>query len=249
MNPTQVKDFYGYDYFHGGDYYDYLSAEKIIKKNFSRFIHRLLEIRPSGVLLEMGCAYGFFLDLAKRYWDVTGVDVAPDVIAALKKRSSHTVHCGDISLLDLAISHYDWTVGWDMIEHVDEPRRVVRRCFDLLRPGGYLAFTTGDVSSWAARLCGHHWRLLTPPSHLTFFSKEGMRKMLRTEGFDHIKFQTVGYERPLDFMLFRLLGKLRYLNLLTKRPKLASYFKGKGFYMNLGDIMLVVGRKPSQVGI
>ena len=39
------------------------------------------KLKPDGKLLEIGCAYGFFLDLARKHWDVRGLDVAEEGVA------------------------------------------------------------------------------------------------------------------------------------------------------------------------
>ncbi len=137
------------------------------------------------------------------------------------------------------------TTGWSAGEHVDAPRAYAARAFDLLRPGGYLALSTGDVGSRAARLLGRRWRLLTPPSHLTYFTRRGMERMLTDAGFSEVGFSTVGYARSLDFVAFRLLGEARYQRLVKRRSGLRAFLGARSFYLDLGDIMFVNARKPA----
>jgi len=244
MDIRAAQSFYEYQYFHGGDYRDYQATEQISKRNFARFIKRLLRVQPAGQLLELGCAYGYFLDLAKLHWQVTGIDISAVAISSCTRRLAGTVHCADLLETDLPRSQYDWIVGWDMIEHVAEPRKYTARTFELLRPGGWLALTTGDVSSLASRLMGRKWRLLTPPSHLTFFSRPGMRCMLHDAGYKQITFETAGYERSLDFVLFRLLGERGHMQIAQRHRVLYRFLQSKAFYIDLGDIMFVMAQKP-----
>src|SRR5437867_965758 len=81
MEKSCAQQYYAASYFHGRDYVDYEASEPISKRNFHRFAQSLSCIQPSGRLLEMNCAYGYFLDVAKKYWDVVSVDVSPDVTA------------------------------------------------------------------------------------------------------------------------------------------------------------------------
>jgi SAM-dependent methyltransferase len=243
MRSEEVNSYYGYEYFHGGDYHNYVSSELIIKRNFQENIRRLLEIKPDGKLLEVGCAYGFFLDLAADYWAVSGIDISAIAIEFCKKRHPNYVDQGDLLAVDLPISTFDWVVAWDVIEHVDDPIQYSARIYDLLDEGGKIALTTGDISSTMAKLLGKRWRLLTPPSHLTFFSREGMASLLIKAGFNQIQFSTLGYERSLDFTLFRLIGQKQYARLCKLFPSLCAKFESISFRVDLKDIMFVTATK------
>ena len=58
---------------------------------------------------------------------------------------------------------------WDYIEHSLDPRSEVEKAHELLRRGGILALSTGDVDSLVGRLSGSRWHLLTPRHHNFFF--------------------------------------------------------------------------------
>ena len=243
MAVEEARKFYGHDYFHGGDYEDYPSTERVAKRNFRRFVERLVPLQPAGRLLELGCAYGYFLDVAREHWDVAGIDLSPVAVAACAQRFGPAVICGDLLTVDLPIGHYDLVAAWDMIEHVNEPAPYVKRAFDLLRPGGHLVLTTGDVSSPAARLLGRRWRLMTPPSHLTFFSRHGMLAALTRAGYEDVRFETAGYARAVSFVLFRLFG---HADALSRLREIGPFRRLLDAYVDLdiGDIMFVIARKP-----
>src|SRR5438128_63880 len=71
------ESIYGDDYFHGGrpdGYGDYAGSERSLRAEFRRALARLRRQIPSGRLLEIGCAFGFFLDEARRHFDCVGID-------------------------------------------------------------------------------------------------------------------------------------------------------------------------------
>jgi 2-polyprenyl-3-methyl-5-hydroxy-6-metoxy-1,4-benzoquinol methylase len=155
MDPVRAHAYYQASYFRGGDYEDYRRDESIVKRNFERFAQAMAALGPHGRLLEVGCAYGYFLDVAQRLWDVEGIDVCEAAIDAARARHDLRMRCGDLWSTPLESSGYDWVVAWDVLEHVDRPREHLRRMGELHRPGGHLALTTGDFGG-----LGRGWRVV-----------------------------------------------------------------------------------------
>jgi len=245
MVGTAVSEFYGEEYYRAGDYVDYVRCAPVIKRNFRRFARRLRRTHRGARLLEVGCAYGFFLEIAAPTWDVFGIDVSAAAIAGCSPTLGGRVTCGDLLMYEPPPGRFDWVVAWDTIEHLEDPIAYTRRCWELLNPGGYIALTTGDVRSIVARLQGKSWRLLTPPSHLTFFSRAGMRQLLTDAGFRDVRIVTVGYSRSWDFILYRLLPPWAYTELRSRFAWCYDYVAARGLYLNLHDIMFVTAKKPT----
>jgi SAM-dependent methyltransferase len=235
------NDYYTGDYFSGkrsDGYADYLGAEPVLRREFARTVNFIRSFRSSGRLLEVGCAYGFLLQEARRDFDATGIELAEEA-ADHCRRSGLQVFTGpaDDSLLK-GLGVFDVIVMLDVIEHLPSPRETVALLARHLTPGGIIVITTGDFGALSARLAGARWRLMTPPQHLWFFSQESMRRMttslgLRVEHLDH-PWKIV----PLSLISFQL---ARMIGLdpgrIPARGKL-------GLPVNLFDAMRVVLRKP-----
>ena len=61
------------DYFSGrrGDVYsDYLGAEPVLRREFAHSVDFVRRFTRSGRLLDLGCAYGFFLKEARYHFEV-----------------------------------------------------------------------------------------------------------------------------------------------------------------------------------
>ena len=233
--------YYSGDYFSGGHadgYADYLGAEPVLRREFSRTLDFIRKLRPGGRLLELGCAYGFLLSEAKPYYDVTGIELAEDA-AAHGRAQGLNVITGIADEGTLArLGQIDVIVLLDVIEHLPEPHETVALCVRHLNPGGIVVITTGDFGSWPARFAGARWRLMTPPQHLWFFTRESMLRVsnslgLHMERYDH-PWKTV----QLSLVVFQL---ARMLGLRPKRTAVASAI---GLPANLFDAMRVVLRKP-----
>ena len=77
FNPAA---YYTEDYFSGrraDGYSDYLGAEPVLRREFARSVDFIRRYCARGKLLELGCAYGFFLMEAARHFEVTGIELAP----------------------------------------------------------------------------------------------------------------------------------------------------------------------------
>ncbi len=86
FDPTH---YYTEDYFsgaHADGYQDYVGEESVLRREFARTVAFVRRFRPGGRLIELGCAYGFFLQEAKPYFDVYGIELAADAAARAAQR-------------------------------------------------------------------------------------------------------------------------------------------------------------------
>jgi SAM-dependent methyltransferase len=225
---------------HADGYADYLGAEPVLRREFARMVAFIRRHRDGGRLLDVGCAYGFFLQEAKPYFEVAGIELAEDA-AAFCRRTGLDVISGVADEATLRrLGPADVIVLLDVIEHLPDPRATLRLCADHLRPRGIVVLTTGDFASLYARLAGAHWRLMTPPQHLWFFTPDSMRHLataagLTVESLDH-PWKIV----PVSLIAFQL---RRMLGLAATARARASRI---GLPVNLFDAMRVVLRKPAE---
>jgi SAM-dependent methyltransferase len=232
--------YYTEDYFSGrrwDGYSDYLGAEPVLRREFARSIDFIRRYREGGKLLELGCAYGFFLMEAARYFDVAGIELAAQA-ADHGRRAGLNVLQGVADAANLQrIGHVDVIVLFDVIEHLPHPRDTLSLCCQHLNPSGIIVITTGDFGSTVARVAGARWRLMTPPQHLWFFTQQSMRRLsaslgLSVEHVDH-PWKLV----PASLIVFQL---RRMLGLRGEGVTTASRI---GVPVNLFDAMRIVLRK------
>jgi SAM-dependent methyltransferase len=236
------ESYYTSDYFSGkrpDGYADYIGTENILRRGFAGIVEFIRKFRASGQLLEVGCAYGFFLQEAKHFFDVSGIELADDV-AEHCRRSGLIVFTGKADEILLGrLGTTDVIVLLDVIEHLPSPRDTIALLVNHLDPGGIIVITTGDFGSLYSRVAGTHWRLMTPPQHLWFFSQVSMRAMATSLGLEVEHLDHPWKVVPLSLISFQL---RRMSGFGPKR--IAS--NRLGLPVNLFDAMRVVLRKPSR---
>jgi SAM-dependent methyltransferase len=232
--------YYTADYFSGGradGYADYRSAEAILRREFSHKVNFIRQFQNGGRLLDVGCAYGFFLEEAKRFYDVCGIEIVEEAAAACRARGLQ-VATGVADEAHLAgFGMMDAIVLLDVIEHLPDPSATLTLCTRHLNPGGIIVITTGDFASLYARLAGPHWRLMTPPQHLWFFTPQSLQRLAGGLGLSVAACDHPWKVVPLSLILFQL---RRMLGL--GRPGKAGT-SAIGIPVNLFDAMRVVLRK------
>jgi hypothetical protein len=91
--PRQIADLYAGDYFTGAEFGDYAGQRPTFARNFRHYLSRMRQAGAShGRLLEVGCAYGFFLEQAQSRFDAVGIDVN----AGSDRRGRRAVYAGDV---------------------------------------------------------------------------------------------------------------------------------------------------------
>ncbi|MGN8005723.1 bifunctional 2-polyprenyl-6-hydroxyphenol methylase/3-demethylubiquinol 3-O-methyltransferase UbiG [Acidovorax sp. 22279] len=113
------------------------------------WIHGLSALTGKRVL-DVGCGGGILADsMARKGADVLGIDLATK---ALRVAQLHALEAGtqnvqyrEISAEAMALEQpagFDVVTCMEMLEHVPDPASVVRACATLVKPGGWVFFST-----------------------------------------------------------------------------------------------------------
>lgn len=245
IGRTQATDFdpsgyYTEDYFSGGrldGYADYRGAESVLRREFARVVAFLRRHCPGGRVLEIGCAYGFFLREARRYFDVFGIELAEQAAVHCRRSGLNVLDGVAEEKILHPLGRMDAIVLLDVIEHLPDPRQTLELCARQLNPGGVILLTTGDFGSLVARLTGANWRLMTPPQHLWFFTRESMQRLSESLRLEVVSCSHPWKFVPLSLVFFQL---ARLLGMRARRHPLVSRY---GIPLNFFDAMRVVLRK------
>jgi 2-polyprenyl-3-methyl-5-hydroxy-6-metoxy-1,4-benzoquinol methylase len=245
LSEEQLRQLYTADYFTGNEYRDYVADRLVIEKQCRLRLRRLMTFVPDARakrLFEIGCAHGFFLEVARTaFRSVEGIDISDDAIAYARHHLGLEARSTDFLTHQFGVQP-DLICLWDTIEHLSRPDLYIQKMADSLPPGGLLAMTTGDLDSWLARARGSRWRQIHPPTHLHYFSRKNLGRLLQRYGFVFKFIGSEGVFRSVDTMAYILLCLKRH------RPKLyaalrKAHLLNWDLYLNLGDILFVVAEK------
>ena len=158
-------------------------------------------------VVDIGCGGGILSDsMARRGADVLGIDLASK---ALKVAQLHALEAATPSvdyreiaaeaLAEEAPASFDVVTCMEMLEHVPEPASVVRACATLVKPGGWLFFSTinRNPKAFLFAIVGaehvlkllpkgtHEYARFIRPSELAQWCRDAGLELLETRGMEY----------------------------------------------------------------
>ncbi|MBI3485650.1 class I SAM-dependent methyltransferase, partial [Candidatus Daviesbacteria bacterium] len=177
-------------------------ADKLEKPRNLRLLELVEKYQTSGNFLDIGVGSGLMLKLSRRHGFKTyGVDVSEYAIARLKKIVKAKLFCGDLKDLNLPKNFFDVINMRHSIEHLKDPQNSLKEVFKLLKPGGIICIATPNSFGLHAKLYGQDWPHLSLPYHLHFFSKQSLKDLVISSGFEILDQKT---EELTNYYLFKL---------------------------------------------
>ena len=157
--------------------------------------------------LDVGCGGGILADaMARKGADVLGIDLADK---ALKVAQLHALEAGtrgvkyrEVSAEALAAEQpgsFDVVTCMEMLEHVPQPASVVQACATLVKPGGWVFFSTihRNFKAFMLAIVGaeyvlgmlprgtHEYQKLIRPSELAAYCRSAGLELRQTKGLQH----------------------------------------------------------------
>ena len=134
---------------------------------------------PTLRILDIGCGRGVLLQGFKSLGhQVVGVERKGSPFEGLPD-----VVCGELDELGLATGSFDVIVLWHVLEHLEQPRHVLRHAARLLAPGGSLFISVPNFGSLQSRLFRASWFHLDLPRHLFHFTDRSLGWLFADAGF------------------------------------------------------------------
>lgn len=155
-----------------------------------------------NTIIDIGCGGGDFSEgLALAGYSVFGIDLNPSGIRAAERRS-----VGKFCISSVYDSHtepfnidsFDVEVCIEVIEHLYDPRKMVKQAYLALRPGGLFLVTTpywGYLKNLALAITNRTDKALTAlwdGGHIKHFSRKTLTSLVTEQGFCEVAFYGCG---------------------------------------------------------
>lgn len=148
-----------------------------------------------GSVLEFGCgeaSLGYALKQRQKT-RVTGIEIDPAAAAIARKRID-AVYQGDArEIVSILKERFDWIIGGDIVEHLDDPWSFLDSLRRVSTPGGGLLLSLpniGNASIVADLLAGRFdyvYMGLACVGHLRFFTRASIGEMLKMTGWTPVE--------------------------------------------------------------
>ena len=170
------------------------------------WIHALSDLNRKRVL-DVGCGGGILADsMARKGANVTGIDLASKSLRVAQLHALETgtpnIQYREVSVEALAQEQpasFDVVTCMEMLEHVPDPGSVVRACAELVKPDGWVFFSTLHRSAKAFMLAivgaeyvlnmlprgTHEYAKMIRPSELAASCREAGLDLVGIKGMEY----------------------------------------------------------------
>jgi SAM-dependent methyltransferase len=179
---------------------------------------RLRALGAGDRLLDIGAGDGFYARaLIDAGFSVEAMEPGAEAREVFRRINGFTPLDGflDEAFVASHAERYDAVLLSQVLEHLADPELMASRLGRLLRPGGIAVVGVPHFRSWLSRLRGRKDMFISPPRHLNYFTKAGLRVLMDRQGFICEHAETVTWLDP-----DRVAGRVPLR--IMKRPALAG---------------------------
>ena len=190
----------------------YLDDFKEIKRRCVRrisvidMLYRTAHKSATPAVLDVGCAYGPFLDAANDAgWQAFGTDVSQEAVDYVRNTLHYPAAAARFPEFDSAaefgVRKFDAVTMWYVIEHFKDLDSVLRMVSKILKNGGIFAFSTPSASGVSGRFSPRNFFRNSPSDHYTLWEPGRAAPILRRYGLRVCRIVSTGHhpERFPDF--------------------------------------------------
>ncbi len=171
---------------------------------------KILNIKPEGNILDIGCGTGLFLKTASSFgYGTYGIDISQKAVSFAVKEFGLSAENKSIDNLVEENKTFDIITMWHVLEHLHNPVNELKKIKQLLAYGGILLIEVPNFNSIKFRLSKNKWKGGNHPLyHRTFFTPHSIRNTLQLSGFNSVRIQNLPYNLSNKGILYNLMKNL-----------------------------------------
>lgn len=165
-------------------------------------------IAEGAKVLDIGCAFGYFLKCCDDYrLETYGVDISDYAIQQAREITKAKLLTHDVNggLATFGDNFFDLITIFDTIEHLASPYNLLKGVHRVLRPEGKVIITVDNLHAIARIWKRGKWQGFREETHLYLFTPSSLKFLLERSGFEVTRLETPF--NPLPRSLQRLVGK------------------------------------------
>lgn len=165
-------------------------------------LNKIRRYNEGTSLLEVGVGQGHLIAVAQEMgYDVTAVELIESEAQETADLLGLPVLCGDFLHMNQERQVAVITMG-DVIEHLQRPMDGLKKAWELLEEGGILWLSTPNFESSFSRMMKAFDPMWCEPYHITYFSREGLLRLLDQVGFELLEYTVSNrYNGSMELLL------------------------------------------------
>ncbi|MCK4798533.1 MAG: class I SAM-dependent methyltransferase [Spirochaetes bacterium] len=211
-NKIINKKYFSKDYFFKGKNSNYTNYNLYDNAGFWKSLIQFIEkYKMSGKVLDIGCAFGFFLKRLNTFFDgLYGVDISEFAVQNAKEQLPNAdFRVVDLNTDDLPYpnDYFDLITALDVLEHTNSISESLSKILPKLKKDGFLIISIPLNDTWAGRIFQIFDR---DESHISIPSRKKLFKIIDDLGlktiesfyfFNFIKFKLKCFPTTIEMVL------------------------------------------------
>ena len=176
----------------------YKKTLEIIKKN----------LKSSDIVLDYACATGSYsIDLAANVKEIHGIDISSKMIEIAKRKAGTNVYFAKATIFEkYKKEKFNVVLAFNIFHLLEEPKKVIHRINELLKPGGLLISKTPCLGEKKTFLHSFLFYILLILSKIglipdiRFFNISELENLITNENFQIVKPESLNHN-PQDYFI------------------------------------------------
>ncbi|OGG29713.1 hypothetical protein A2973_04845 [Candidatus Gottesmanbacteria bacterium RIFCSPLOWO2_01_FULL_49_10] len=184
-------------YYQDEDVAYYVEKQDMFRRIFREKLAFIRRFKQRGTLLDIGAGVGLFVDEARSMgYDAVGVEPSGASVRAARKHLGVSLQPGEFhkkyfkTLFDIVLMNH-------VLEHMEDPKRVLGEVRDVLSPQGVLVIGVPNFGSFLAWFKRDRWQSLIPDEHRWQFTLQTLDQLVVPFGFGRVGVSWENHDRSM----------------------------------------------------